>query len=95
MMRKYDDSLAPVHELMRYFNYAKVIYSGLHFVLIDADPPLILFAADNQKTDLRVIDKILLRAVCVRCRERTRIHIPLAREDIFGMWGHFSWSSHF
>lgn len=62
-MRKYDDVIAP-HELIRYFNYARFIYSGLHFVLIDADPPLILFAADNQKTDLRHTDEKFLRGVC-------------------------------
>lgn len=65
-MRKYDDVMALLqHEPIRYFNHTRFIYSRLHFVLIDADPPLILFAADNQKTDLRQTDEKFLEKMCV------------------------------
>lgn len=88
------------HEVVHYFNYTRFIYSGLHFVPFHADPPLILFASDNQKTELSGCDVeyscgCVCLCSCVCYIVWTRIHCDTHTQsgDFFGMRGHFDWSS--
>lgn len=70
-----NDGFAP-HKVVHYFNI-RFIYSGLHFVPFHADPPLIVFAADNQKLWMCVC--VLLVYTISYGPEYTVIHIRKVR----------------